>query len=109
MPAKEYCERAPKGICKICGNKFRTVEDRGICGKCNANEMGSLTSSLPPLPKPIEHKQPIPIKDIGVKGPYCKGTTGFSTRHNIVACYSCDATWSLQRQYIGVMPNIGMI
>lgn len=109
MPDREYCARAPKLNCKICGSKFRTIEDRGICGKCNANEMGNLTCSLPPLPKPIEHKEPIPIKDIGVKCPYCKGTTGFSTRHNTVICYSCDAVWSLQRQYIGVIHNIGMV
>lgn len=106
--SKVYTETSVKKICMQCGKRFRTMYDRNVCEECNS-EVGVVSRNLPPLPKPIEHPEPRPLKDIGVKCPYCGGTTGFSSNRRVLFCYSCDYAWSIFKEPIGVIPNIGLV
>lgn len=105
--SKEYMANSVRKVCMQCGARFRTIQERNVCEACNS-ETGTLTRNMPPLPKPIEHPEPRDLKDIGTKCPYCGGTTGMHHR-GVLFCYSCDACWTLRKQYMGVIPNIGLI
>jgi len=108
MPySKEYVEKCVRKVCMQCGKRFKTIYERNVCEECNS-EAGVVNRNLPPLPSPIEHPEPRPLKDIGTKCPYCGGTTGMHSR-GLLFCYSCDACWSLRKQYLGVIPNIGLV
>ena len=105
--SKVYTEASIKKTCMQCGKRFRTICERNVCEECNS-EVGVVNRNLPPLPAPIEHTEPRNLKDIGTKCPYCGGTTGMHSR-GLLFCYSCDACWSLRKQYLGVIPNIGLV
>jgi hypothetical protein len=109
MPySKEYVEKCVRKVCMQCGKRFKTIYERNVCEECNS-EAGVVNRNLPPLPSPIEHPEPRPLKDIGTKCPYCGGTTGFSSNRKVLFCYSCDYAWTIFRQPIGVIANIGLV
>ena len=67
-----------------------------------------LLTGLLPLPAPVDHREVRHLKDYGVKCPYCRGTTGFHSTFKLIYCYSCDAVWNYQKEFIGVITGIGL-
>lgn len=80
-----------------------------ICQICEFELNGKQHGLVEPLPEPVKHKERKPLKHIGSRCPYCRGTTGFHPIEKIVICYSCDASWNLQGQFTGKIKNVGVI
>jgi hypothetical protein len=61
------------------------------------------------IPVPIfDHSEKKELKYTGSRCPYCSGTTGIDSQRVVAFCYSCDFTWSLFGQPLGVVMGIGV-
>ncbi len=76
---------------------------------CQEGLNGIESGEIEPLPKPLKHTGKRPLKQIGMPCPYCHGTTGFHPFDKLIICYSCDYTWSLTGEPLGVIENVGVM
>lgn len=109
---KELYDKQFTHICLRCGGTWEShVENPYRCVKCRSRVWN--TGGLPkveayrPLPQ-FDHTENKSLLFIGSRCPYCRGTTGIDGIEGIQFCYSCDYSWDLKGNPLGVKVGIGV-